>query len=554
MQLADYYFAHQEMFVIPIEHLSPSGMSAAYQTILQKRAAVPTGWTELFNASFALYWARATELMQRAPSYWFPPRLQHCCIVRAGARVRPYFQPFNQCAWLLYECDFDPTVSNVEFAAYLFLHMERMGLLRDVTATLLRNLSYWLIRSDAESDAFGAACGRARRPDAAAFRTLAEALVWVRRLHHESLRAPAISVAGPAPIPHTGLLLSREQQPRLNMLVRRWSRAAQDALDAFHMAYARQGRDQAGALCTWLCEQRPQVLVTADDGRIVWDPDRPENLAAVRSTLGGIGTAAAASIRDDLLVIDAHTRRLLATLVHPEQLPSPHADVAQDGLCYMHRTRRQIAYNVRETGMERLRVPAPPYERFMLGARTVHEWGHLAADAGWIAVPEERRTAEQHLVEDLAERFEFIYTNAPSALRHLTQEECTRLAATHGSVGRGLASIALARLPDFQANLLARHFLSVSELETYVRNNVHTLKGTLPPAAVFQRLARYAYEYQYLRFSQLADPWRYFLSSTWFEEDYLTRRVLSEDDMQELTRLIGAICDLHAIDMAQFRF
>ena len=275
--LTDYYFAHDEMFVIPIEHLSPAGMSAEFRDLLRQRLALSSGWTELFNASFALYWQRAAELATRAPRYWPPPRLQHCCIVTSGARVRPYFQPFNQCSWLFYDCDFDPAASHVEFATYQFFQMERMGLLRDVTETLVRNLSYWVVRSDAEIDAFGAASRTVQRPDAAGFRALAEALVWIRRLHHESLNPPAlVAVETPLPIPHTGLALPRAQQPQLDRLLRRWSTAAQSALDAFHAVHARRGRDPAGALCAWLRAAVPQVLVTGEGGRILWDPNAPE--------------------------------------------------------------------------------------------------------------------------------------------------------------------------------------------------------------------------------------------------------------------------------------
>src|SRR4029077_20269193 len=65
-------------------------------------------------------------------------------------------------------------------------------------------------------------------------------------------------------------------------------------------------------------------------------------------------------------------------------LPAPDADSAQSGYSYLHRERGLIAYNLHEPGMERLRGPALPFARAMLAARTMHEWAHLAVDAGWV--------------------------------------------------------------------------------------------------------------------------------------------------------------------------
>lgn len=551
--LADYYCCHDEMFVVPIEALSVSGMVPEFAGLLRARRHLPDGWIELFDQSFRAYWERSRELATRAPQHWLPPRYQHCCIVADTDRVRPYFQPFNNSAWLLYEADFDPACSNPELGAYLFLHMERMGILRDVTKTLLHNLSYWLARSDAESESFAAACLTSTRPDAAGFRALAAALPWVRQLRHEVLKpAPLVSLTPPSPSPGTGLLVPAALQPRLDGLLRQWGQAAQTCLDAFHAAHARRGKDRAGELCAWLQSAVPYVLVTSSDGRVVWDPTRPTEVDAVRRAVGGLGQTAAASIQADLAVIDRHSRAFLRSLRQPEQLPTAHADTAQNGLSYLHRERGLIAYNLREPGMERLRVPAPPFERLMLGARTVHEWGHLAADAGWISVPTESRSKFDAAVDELRDEFERLWRDAPPTVRAFTAPEGERLRGQHGSVGEGLLRIPLTRMPDYQANLLARRYLSADELETYVRNNVYCLRWTSRPAAVFQRLARYVYEYQYLPLSRIEEPRRYFLGSTWFAEEYVASGIVGEAAFERLLSLTGRLCAVQTVDESKF--
>ncbi|MBI1816266.1 MAG: hypothetical protein HYR72_14910 [Deltaproteobacteria bacterium] len=551
--LADFYFTHDELFVIPIEHLSPRGMSAAFRTLLLPRVSVSLEWIDMFDDAFATYWARASELAAHAPENWPPPRLQHVCVVTDPTCVRPYFQPFNRCSWLLYASDFDPALSHREFGAYQLLHVERMGLLQAVTPALVRNLSYWLVRSDDEIAQFSAACAHTPRPDAAAFRELAAALPWVRRLRHTSLKPPVvISLEPTTAIPQAGLLVPRSLQPKLDALQRQWTAAATRAVDSFRAAHARRGRDRAGELCRWLRDAQPRVLLTTDGGRIVWDPDEPDEIAATRAALGGIDESAAQRIRDDTTIIDERSRQFLGSLAHPDALPAPHRDTAQGGLSYLHLDRKLIAYNLREPAMDRLHAPAPPYERFMLAARTIHEWGHLAADAGWIPVRADRRGAHGELRTQLAAMFDEIVRNAPAATRSLTAHEITRLTAEAGSAGAALAQIPLNRMPDYQANLLARRYLTADELETYIRNNVYSLTREYSVTKLFRRLARYAYEYQYLRFSQITDPLAYFLGSTWFAEEYLQPGSVTAAQLTRLLDTVGALCDCYAIDESKF--
>ena len=81
----------------------------------------------------------------------------------------------------------------------------------------------------------------------------------------------------------------------------------------------------------------------------------------------------------------------------------------------MHRDRRLLAYNLDEPGIDRLHGPALPYARAMLGARTVHEWAHLAVDAGWVPLAVPAAELAQR-VAALAARLEALIAAAPNAI------------------------------------------------------------------------------------------------------------------------------------------
>ncbi len=552
--VADYCFRDDSMFVVPIEHLGPRGMTVSFRQELASRERVAAGWSDNFDAAFALYQERAAALAARLPGEWMPPRLQHCCVITQPTRVRPFFQPFNQSAWLFYADDFAPATSSRERATYLFFHMERMGLLRDVSQTLVRNLSYFLTLSDEQSNDFADGCRRSTRPDAAGFVALAEALPWIRGLTHPVLNPSRLVAMTPAlALANTTLTLPQAWRPRFDVLMQAWAAAAQSAVEQFHQTYARRGKERGGELCRWISEKQPRLLLTDKSG-IVWDFERPEDTVALRKALGGVGQETADSLRRDWQAIDRLSRAFLACLAPGTRLPEVHSDPGQNGLSYMHRERQVIAYNLREAGMERLKVPAPPYERLMLGARTIHEWGHLAADAGWIHVAPQRRDIYDTQTRELCDLLDRCAQDLPSKLGAMVSPELINLRGKHGSVGRGLARVALDRMSDFQSNLLARAFLSADETDTYVRNNVVSRFGASRPSAVLQRLVRSAFEYQYLRFSRIADPLAYFLDSTWFREEYLHSGVIRGVDLAPLLSLVGALCDAQEIDPQILRF
>jgi hypothetical protein len=610
-QLEQLYFHDPRLTLVPIEHLAPDGMSPAFAGLARAWRGWSRARVDLFNCAFSLYWERTSMLARRARS-WAPPRLRHVAIVEDPLAVRPYAQLLNTSAWTLYDCDLDPARSHPELVAYLLVHGDRMALTGEVTLAALRSAAYWFERSGAECEAYAAAAARSPRPDAEAFRALAAALPWLRELAHETLRPPPVATAH-RPIPGTGLLVPRRLESAPPQLVERWTEVARATVDRFHARWRHTDAPAASALCEWLSAAAPPLLLVAGK-RIVWDPEAPRRLGALRNLLRQASGTAVRDVDADLRVIDAHTRAFLARISHQtpsrehaagrrssarglrptqaysavcrggrrehglemqtdprsqqvagekcglgaaaDDLPPPARDTAQSGYAYMHRTRRLIAYNLHEEGMERLEGPALPYARAMLGARTVHEWAHLAVDAGWVPCVVAASEWEMRMAA-LAATLDDVVAGAPAELRAQTREDLAMLrqneARPAASAGVLLCRLLLKRMPDYQANLLACRFLSPIERETYVRHNIRTLRDRYGPAQRWRMLIRYLTEYQYLRFSAVADARTFFVRSTWFDADFFASGLLDEARFDELAAGVARLCDAYAVDEHRLR-
>lgn len=547
MTLADYYFGDSRLVLVPIEHLGPSGMSRELAREIQERRGWSSTWTDLFDRSFALYVSRSAGLARRTRT-WMPPRLRHAAIVTAESGVRPYAQLLNTSAWTLYAGDFDPARSHPELGAYLFAHGDRMALSGEVTLAALHNAAWWLERSDDECAAFAAAAAQSTRPDAAGFRAIAAALPWLRRLRHETLAPPAASSPHRA-IPGTGLLVPRELEGEPRALVDAWTTTARRTIESHRAAWQAAPSRVLGDLIDWLVRDVPPLLVTAGVERILWDPEHPERTGALRDALKRGDAAAVAGVRDDLHTVARHTRAFRAALRDPAALPKPAAETEQGGYSYLHRERGLIGYDLDEPGMERLAGPPLPYARAMLGARTVHEWAHLAVDAGWVPCTvgtDELAARRDRLAASLAA----VIATAPLAIRSLTAPDLAALDAA--SPADALARLFLARMPDYQANLLAQRFLDREEIETYIRHNVRTLRFAYAPSQLFRMLIRYLFELQYLGFSEVADRTSFFVRSTWFDADFFATGLLDAARFEELTELAAALCACWAVDESRF--
>jgi hypothetical protein len=553
VRLADYYLLDPRCVLVPPEHLTPTGMTDALAELLADRRGWSPARRTLLDAAFSLYWRRS-EALARRTSWWPAPRRRHVAIVGDPLSVRPYVQLLNTSAWTLYDADFDPERSHAELAAYLFALGDRMALSGEVATAAMHAAAWWLERSDAECEAFANAAARSSRPDAAGLQAIAAALPWLRRLRHETLKPPVI--ASPhRPIPATGLLVPRDIEAEPLALVARWKTVAEDTLARYRSACRCPGKTDAGALCDWLTADAPPLLVTSVGGRIVWDPEAPDRIGALRTELKSADGMAVRRIAADLRLIAHHTRTFLEAVVDANALPYPTATAEQHGYTYLYGGRRLIAYNLREAGMERLLGPPLPYEHAMLGARTLHEWAHLAEAAGWVPriVTQERFT---ELEVTLAAELDAAIERAPQTVRRHTAVDRRELSAA-GSPGRGLVRILATRTPDYRANLIARRFMTEAERETYVRHNIRTLRATYPPARLWRMLIRYLYECQYLgsglALTAMADPRGYFVDGTGFGRDFFETGVLDEPAFDRLADGVARICACYAVDDRRFR-
>ncbi|MCX4239547.1 hypothetical protein [Paraliomyxa miuraensis] len=526
MELRPFYLAHRELVLIPVEHLSERGVSEELAAVLRADRGLGDGFIALLDRAMSSYWERAAWLYERAPDSWFPPRLQNLCIALDAQSTRPYHQPFHRSSWLLYASDFDPDASNLEYATHQLLHAERLSTSRDMAMAVICGMSYWLVRSDAEVEAFVAACRRSSRPDAAVFVRLAEAMPWVRTLFHDPLRPPAPEArSGLRKVKEAGLWVPEALQAELHALVPALRADASAVMEAYLATAAKApatdpavafASSPADHVCEWLERASPPVLVTDEHETVLWDPEEPRRVGALRRRLEGIGGRVAQSLREDLEVVGERSAAFLASLRDPERLPRPGEGVEQDGGIYVHATRPLMVYSLAQPGLRPLLEPAPPYHRMLVGARTIHEWGHLAEEAGWVAVPEARRDEHEHAQAELRAAVQALVDEAPAPFRRAVEQEAQAAGREPGAL---VCALVLERMPDFLANLLARRYLPPCELEAYVRANVYTHFGE--EERPLHLLARHVYEYQYLSLSRIDDPLRYFLRSTWWSDFFV---------------------------------
>ncbi len=550
-----YCFAWDGMFVVPIEGLTSAGMTPAFRATLLEQGAAGEAWAEQFDQAFATYWERASALSAAAPHHWYPPRLQHVCIVTEPDRVRPYFQPFNKSSWLLYASDFEPATTTPEFAAFQFFHVERMGILQQIVPSLIANLAYFLTLSDEEVEQFCDGCRRTTRPDLAGYQALVDAMPAVRQLHHETLRPAALAIPGAVRIPDLGLVFPASLQEPLAALQSSWGRAAQNVFERHRGAHVAPSRTRGTRVGDWLVEARPPLLVTGAEGRILWDCEMPDERAALDEALAEASADAEVAIRSDLEAVGEQTARFLACARDPQELVDPSPHMTEEGLSYVHRERKLVAYSIGPGENEnRIWQETPPYERWMLAARTAHEWGHLVAESGWVHVPDARKEERAEKEAALVALFDEVHDSAPDPVRAATAEEAAHYAAKSGSLGNALLKGMMIRIEDYQANLFAHRLLDADAMDTYVRNNVFCELPGATRGGVYFPMVQQVYELQYLRLSRIPEGRDWFLRSTWFAERFIEPGIITLEQFHQLADAIAAVCDCYELDPERFDF
>lgn len=502
----------------------------------------------MLMTGFALYWRRCRELFARAPGSWFAPRPTNVLIVTAPQDVPPYFEPFAGTSLLLYASDLD---THAEYVAFLFAHGERLAQLRALPAALVYNLSYWLERSNEERRAFTAAAQCAQRPDAPVFIHLAEVFAWLDAVYHNPLRAPAQSVSEPYfEVSGASLFVPKRLQPQLLALADAAQAAVEAALTAPQARHAgasssaaRPAAQAIETLCEWLVQARPQLIVRAPGGRDVWTGES-RNADAVPAALAQTDAAGIESLHGDLRVVHERTQMFFRALRDPAGLPASFAVLEADGGVYVDAARRAIVYELQQPGFDAKNSAAPPYHRWLLGARVMHEWGHLAHAAKYLGVPASHQAAYRRARAELGACFARVLDNVPAHARAAVAAERDALAPTANALEAALAKKTLARVGDYLANLLCAHLLPAAEMQAYVRANVrHHLDESL---GLIDTLARHAYEVHYLAFAGL--PRSYFYATSRFEDYCVATGLVRRDAMDGLIDAVGRVLACYAID------
>ena len=552
--LAEFYLLDPRVVLVPVEHLTDDGLTPELAALVTARA----GWTAehvaLFDAGWSLYWSRGTDLARRTRT-WPAPRRRHVAVVTQPDAVRPYVQLLNTSAWLVYAADVDPATSGPELLAFVLALGDRMAATGEVTAAAVQAAAWWLERTDEECAAFADAAARSTRPDADAYVAVAEALPWLRSLHHEVLRQPAASAPGRS-IPSTGLLVSMELEAEPPRLVAVWKRSATRVVARHHATWRRSDPALVTNVCEWLTAEAPPLLVAAENGRIVWDPDAPDRVGALRGVLKAADAVAVEAVHRDLERVASLTHAFLAAVVDTAALPVPDAGTTERGYTYLPPDRRLIAYNLHEPGMERLTGPPLPYEHAMLGARTAHEWAHLADAAGFVP----RTVASEDWAElrtELVRGLEDAVARAPAAVRQRTAADLAAIADGR-PIGVALGRLLVTRMPDYRANLVARALMSDVEAETYARHNVRALGREYGAERAWRLLLRYLFEYQYVRpalgLTRVDDPRTFFFASTGIADELFATAVVDEARFDDLADVVARLCTCHAIDRTRLRF
>ncbi len=553
MRLAQYCRSQPGYLLLPGEHLSASGADAELAGFLRDDLGWSAHKRDFLDRSVALYCSRSESISARTEA-WPKPRIRNLGIAESDSGVRPYAQVLNTSTWTIYDCDVDPEISHEELAAYVLALADWMSMTGEVSEVPMRSAAWWIECGQGDVQSFVEAASCSKRPDAEMLCAVAESTSWLSLLHHRDLK-PAPEQTVVRGIPGTGLQVAANIEAGPPELVERCRRSALSAVDAYRRRWQGHDDSRVASLLEWLAASRPMLVVAGDSGRTLWDCAEPQRTDELADCLSRADPVAVEAVRADLEIIDEHSRRFMAALVDADSLPHPRNELAESGYAYVHPRRRVIAYNLFEAGMERTVGPPLPFEREMLGARTLHEWGHLADEAGWVTA-RSQHTEMARLREALAAELqaaveECCPQRAGEAVADLTDM------AGDGPAGEALAEVLLARLPDYRANLVAGPFMTPAERETYVRHNIRTFRYEYSPHKLWRMLSRYLYEYQYLLpqlgLTDIEDPYGYFAASTGFETDVIDTGVLRQQRFESITAALSELCSRYSIDRDRIR-
>ena len=539
--LRRFALAHPSIVVVPAELLDEHGLEPEFAELLIAEGRLSAGQIDCLERGTALYWQRCRDLFARAPKSWFPPRQTNLLIISEPRGILPYMEPFTGTSSLLYASDLD---THPEYVAYALVHVDRLALLGSVRSALVCNLSYWFDRDDASRSAFASAAARATRPDARCFTALADTFEWIDQLFHIPLREPQQDVSEPylEIVEGTELYAPKRLQPQITALCEKAESAIGDAMQTTAPTAVPARSRTVDALCDWLQQTRAYVIVVAPDGTTVWSPEMNDP-RWMRRALVNASDAAVASLHEDLRTIDERSRQFLERVTDVDTLPTSCAMLEFQGGTYIDPARRAVVHKLKQEVFDSLTLPAPPYFRLFLGARVMHEWGHIAHAAKFLRVPDENKLAYKEARAELGDCFLKAIAAIPAITRS-TDPETAGLSLCSTHLPPVLARKTLARVGDYLSNLMCSKMLPGEEMQIYVRTNVrHHFDENL---GLVSELARYAYEVHYLALADL--PRSYFFNTSRFVDYFINSGIITEDNTNALFDAVGRVLACYEID------
>ena len=533
--------AHPNIVVVPAETLDEHGLEPEFAKVLITDGRFSADQVDCLERGTALYWQRCRDLFARAPGSWFPPRQTNLLILSEQRGIFPYMEPFIGTSSLLYASDLN---THPEYVAYMLVHVDRLALLKSVRAALVCNLSYWFDRDDASRSAFASAAAGATRPDARCFIALADAFNWIDQLFHIPLREPQQDITEPylEVVDRAELYAPKRLQPQVTALCERAEEAVNNAVQITAPATVPARSRTVDALCDWLQQTRAQVIVVAPDGTTVWSQEM-KDLRWIRRALVNATDTAVASLHEDLRTIDERSRQFLERVTDVDALPKSYAVLETGGGTYLDPARGVMVHKLKQKGFEYLTAPAPLYFRLFLGARVMHEWGHLAHAAKFLRVADENRPAYIEARAELGDRFVQTIAAMPESVR-AKDAETASLSLSSIELPALLARKTLARVGDYLSNLMCSKLLPGEEMQTYVRTNVHPHSDE--KLGLVSELARYTYEVHYLALADL--PRSYFFNTSRFVDYFINSGIISEENTNALFDAAGRVLACYAID------
>ncbi len=540
LALRRFALAHPNIVVIPAESLDEHGLEPKFAELLIAEGRLSAEQIDCLERGAAMYWERCRDLFARAPASWFPPRQANLLIISEQRGIFPYMEPFIGTSSLLYASDLN---THPEYVAYLLVHVDRLALLPSVRAALVCNLSYWFDRDDASRSAFASAAARAKRPDAQCFTALANAFDWIDQLLHIPLREPQRDPTEPyLSVEGADLYVPKRLQPQVTALCDAGDDAVRNAVQVTAPIVVSARSPTVDALCDWLQQTRAHVIVVAHDSTTVWSPEMKDP-RWMRRALVNADDAAVASLHDDLRTIDQRSRQFLERVTDVDMLPKSYGVLEFEGGTYIDPARRAVIHKLKQEAFDCVAAPAPFFFRMFLGARVMHEWGHLAHAAKFLRVAEENRVAYKEARAELGDCF-------VKTIAAMPDKVCSRDAETAGlalgskELPAVLARKTLGRVGDYLSNLMCSKLLPGEEMQMYVRTNVRPRFDER--LGLVSELARYTYEVQYLAFADL--PRSYFFNTSRFVDYFINSGIISEENTNALFDAAGRVLACYSID------